>query len=332
MTDPLPPLPDPLRPPPLPPAIPATASPYTAAIPEPSYSVLAFPLACIQCDYNLEGLSLDGVCPECGTPIARSASGDLLVFTPIDDVRRIDRGVRNAVRGLTLFITTLALVTVVGMLIVGLVPVSSRPQLERPAKLGLGLVGLAVFTLAIAWHLRGWLALARPAHGASELAPYDPKYPLLRLVAIAMSLGLWVLAAGLLFRYAWIAPGARVPPTLQVLLPIGGVIVATAFGVFWTLACLVGHTLLLKVPMRQRAAKLKTVTWTMLPTLAVVSLAAAGSVRVPLIPCAFVVVGGVWLLFSFSRALDALLDLARVLPRLVAAKEDQARRAARPES
>ncbi|MBY0262122.1 MAG: hypothetical protein K2Q20_07240, partial [Phycisphaerales bacterium] len=304
------PLPDPLRPPPLPPPVPAAASPSTVALPDPAYTVLSFPLACIQCDYNLEGLSLDGVCPECGTPIARSASGDLLIFTPMEDIRRIDRGVRDAVRGLTLFITTLALVTVVGMLVIGLVPVSSRPQLERPARIALGLVGLTLFTLAIARHLRGWLALARPVHGASELTPYDPKYPLLRLVATASSLGLWVLAAGLLFRYAWIAPGARVPPALQVLLPIGGAIVATALGVFWTLACLVGHTLLLKVPLRQRAAKLKTVTWTMLPTLAVVGLAAAGSVRVPLVPCAFVVVGGVWLLFSFSRALDALLDLA----------------------
>lgn len=37
-------------------------------------------IACKRCSYNLRGLRLDGVCPECGTPVGRSVTGDLLRF------------------------------------------------------------------------------------------------------------------------------------------------------------------------------------------------------------------------------------------------------------
>jgi ribosomal protein S27AE len=33
---------------------------------------------CRRCGYNLRGLSRDGRCPECGTPIGLSTHGDLL--------------------------------------------------------------------------------------------------------------------------------------------------------------------------------------------------------------------------------------------------------------
>ena len=37
-------------------------------------------LSCVHCGYNLRGLTTDKLCPECGTPIARSIHGNLLRF------------------------------------------------------------------------------------------------------------------------------------------------------------------------------------------------------------------------------------------------------------
>ena len=48
---------------------------------------------CIQCSYNLRGLSGDGACPECGTPIARSLQGNLLRFSSPDYLSKLHRGV-----------------------------------------------------------------------------------------------------------------------------------------------------------------------------------------------------------------------------------------------
>ena len=44
----------------------------TTSIPEP----VGDTLACVGCGYDLRELSEDGVCPECGTPIARSRAGE----------------------------------------------------------------------------------------------------------------------------------------------------------------------------------------------------------------------------------------------------------------
>lgn len=47
---------------------------------------------CIQCGYQLAGLSPQGVCPECGTPVAESIKGDGLAFASVAYLRTIARG------------------------------------------------------------------------------------------------------------------------------------------------------------------------------------------------------------------------------------------------
>ncbi len=42
------------------------------------------PIACCKCGYNLIGLDLRGVCPECTEPVARSVVGNLLEFMPAE--------------------------------------------------------------------------------------------------------------------------------------------------------------------------------------------------------------------------------------------------------
>ena len=44
----------------------------------PALPALASDLACRKCGYHLRGLPTNGMCPECGTPVAISLRGPLL--------------------------------------------------------------------------------------------------------------------------------------------------------------------------------------------------------------------------------------------------------------
>lgn len=47
---------------------------------------------CINCGYDLQGLTIDSNCPECGGPIARSWNQGLLRFSDLRWLRRVQRG------------------------------------------------------------------------------------------------------------------------------------------------------------------------------------------------------------------------------------------------
>jgi len=49
-------------------------------------------LLCRACDYNLRGLHVSADCPECSTPIARSARPDLLRFSDPTWMIRLSKG------------------------------------------------------------------------------------------------------------------------------------------------------------------------------------------------------------------------------------------------
>lgn len=66
-------------------------------------------IPCRGCGYNLRGLQLHGVCPECSVPIGRSIRGDLLIFSN-------PRWVNGLARGMLLVIS--AVLTSVGAAIV----------------------------------------------------------------------------------------------------------------------------------------------------------------------------------------------------------------------
>jgi hypothetical protein len=59
-----------------------------------SAGMIAQDLICVRCGYNLRGISPEGVCPECGTPIGRSVRGNLLEFADPDWVERISGGMK----------------------------------------------------------------------------------------------------------------------------------------------------------------------------------------------------------------------------------------------
>ncbi|HTW95877.1 MAG TPA: hypothetical protein VMD30_13825 [Tepidisphaeraceae bacterium] len=56
-------------------------------------AVVAGDTPCRKCQYNLRSLALDGLCPECGTPVAMSIrGGDLLCYADPHWVERLARG------------------------------------------------------------------------------------------------------------------------------------------------------------------------------------------------------------------------------------------------
>lgn len=57
---------------------------------------------CIRCSYNLRGLAVDAVCPECALPVRDSLRGNLLQFAAPEYLATIHRGVRLILIGIPL--------------------------------------------------------------------------------------------------------------------------------------------------------------------------------------------------------------------------------------
>ena len=72
------------------------------------------PDVCLRCGYALTGLDADGICPECGTPVADSRRGALLKFSDPEYVATLHRGVLLLLVG---SITAIGLSTLGGVLL-----------------------------------------------------------------------------------------------------------------------------------------------------------------------------------------------------------------------
>ncbi|MGH7132185.1 MAG: hypothetical protein ACREJO_09605 [Phycisphaerales bacterium] len=84
----------------------AAAPDLTAPAPD-LHSVLDSDFPCLRCGYNLRGLHHHGHCPECGTPIERSLSGDLLRFCAPEYLRKLARGTLIIGIGIVLYLLAL---------------------------------------------------------------------------------------------------------------------------------------------------------------------------------------------------------------------------------
>lgn len=70
-------------------------------------------LTCRKCGYNLRGLSINGRCPECGSPVGLSAQGNLIRFSDPGWVNTLRRGAKMIIYG----IATIVLAIIVGILL-----------------------------------------------------------------------------------------------------------------------------------------------------------------------------------------------------------------------
>lgn len=110
-------------PPPLPPGsdvgippndgpIPVVEPPPVASEPPPIRGTVEQDKPCFRCSYNLRGLPVSGVCPECGAPVMDSLRGLLLRFAAPEYIGDLRRGL--------VFVLVAAIITVV-MMVVSLV-------------------------------------------------------------------------------------------------------------------------------------------------------------------------------------------------------------------
>ncbi|HVP12119.1 MAG TPA: hypothetical protein VMV94_13145 [Phycisphaerae bacterium] len=60
---------------------------------------IAAPTPCIKCRYDLRGLKLDGICPECSMPVGQSVSGPLLRCVEPGLLLRLLKGLRLSLAG-----------------------------------------------------------------------------------------------------------------------------------------------------------------------------------------------------------------------------------------
>ncbi|MCA9298776.1 MAG: hypothetical protein KDA28_06905 [Phycisphaerales bacterium] len=104
---------------------------------------------CLFCDYDLSGVALDGVCPECGTAVRDTLRESELV--------RLPPATRRAVRDLlrVLFVVQIALVFVSGLGIAGVLAVNLTPYLTGGG-LAMLVAALAVAVRLVLVAMLGW--------------------------------------------------------------------------------------------------------------------------------------------------------------------------------
>lgn len=72
-------------------------SPDEFELPEPQRQTektlrVELAIECVSCGYSLEGLEVDGECPECAEPVSRSVRGELLLNLPLDTLKSVHHG------------------------------------------------------------------------------------------------------------------------------------------------------------------------------------------------------------------------------------------------
>jgi hypothetical protein len=135
-------------------------------------------LPCRKCGYNLRGLTPDGRCPECGTPVGFSLQGDLLRFSNPDWLDNLRRGATTVILGIATYVIGSISLTFVAAL------VNTRASRDLA-----GVVNL----IAAAFVLFGWWWLTQPDPSGLGEDQYGTSRKIIR-VMLAIS------AAGQLFQ------------------------------------------------------------------------------------------------------------------------------------
>ncbi|HRJ50050.1 MAG TPA: hypothetical protein PKU91_05935, partial [Phycisphaerales bacterium] len=100
--------------------------------------------ACVACSYNLRGLPVLGLCPECGRPVMDSLRGILLEFASRDYVAKVGSGLWLVLNGILLMIVMWAL-TFFGRVMFSAVGVRLEGLALLVSVIGLGVSAMILF-------------------------------------------------------------------------------------------------------------------------------------------------------------------------------------------
>ncbi len=120
---------------------------------------------CISCSYNLMGLSKDGPCPECGTPVAHSLRDNLLINSAPEYLARIHKGVFLVQTSIIVLIVATVLTMLMSVIGVAMAP-GAAGGFVTSVSFSLVTAGLAIVPALIG--LYGWWLFSEADPRASE--------------------------------------------------------------------------------------------------------------------------------------------------------------------
>lgn len=182
---------------------------------------------CLRCGYELSGLDLSGRCPECGTPIARSLHGALLVYANPSYLRTLQIGAGVVFWGLLIAVIDVFFPCLISM-------ASGFGFVGLPAKL-LGFIASGALII-------GWWMLSTPDPAFRRKDPGGKARLVLR-IAVCAGAFFWLVELIALFSNTFL-----VSPTLATLHSVFSVLK----GVAWLVTIFAGISYIILLARRAR--------------------------------------------------------------------------------
>ena len=204
----------------------------------PLPSIVDQDIPCRKCSYDLRGLSIEGRCPECGTPVGLSVNGELLRYSDPKFISTLARGVSLIRWGIVVLIAAVVVVMVAASAARG-----ARPPL---------VVRLAPLIANVMMVAGAWLLTSRDPSGIGE-DQYGTARRIIRFtLLVGISKDLLDLAVGM---------STPLPPAAQIAFQTLGF----ATGLVW----LVGqfaqlnylHKLALRIPNPEQSQRARFLMW-----------------------------------------------------------------------
>ncbi|MFG0251970.1 MAG: hypothetical protein ACF8NJ_03755 [Phycisphaerales bacterium JB038] len=216
---------------------------------------------CRQCGYNLRGLTPEGKCPECGTPIERSLRGNLLVYSSPEYLTKLHQGVFLILAAIVaqIILTVLAIVL---MAAVGL-------QGASTAGVQLVLNGLGIAVSVASWY--GWWLFSSPDPAFVGLERGNAARRVVR-VAVMLIAALTIAQTGM--SYA-VNSGTAVSTLSLALLTLVGLLSLAASATMFFASMLYMRWLTPRIPDPKLFERSKMYMW-LLPILVTVGAIACG--------------------------------------------------------
>ena len=251
---------------PQPDLLPGTEPPQAAVGGPASGGALAADQPCVVCGYNLRGLSTDGTCPECGSPVERSLQGNLLRFSGADYLKKLHDGVFLIQASLIV-----QLLVTIGLVVVN---VGFAIRARGGAVPNVIMAGHLLSVLTALGSLLGWWLLSSPDPAFTGLDDGTKARRVVR-VTVAITAAANVGVAVLSVSHVPTTPNAVLTAPTAALTFIAGAASTLAWVVWFFAAMFYLRWLAPRIPSERIAARAKRLLW-LAPLLYTVGTLACG--------------------------------------------------------